>query len=133
MVSGTIGTSMRPETFSGPGPGVGPPSAGTSPRLLSLRRARHRVCARQDLTLSGRRHDLRTLNWQWAAGCGADAAPYFRIFNPETQAKRFDPKNEYIGSWIPREGYPKPVVDLKETREAALDAYVTMRRAKRAS
>jgi len=72
-----------------------------------------------------------TLNWQWAAGCGADAAPYFRIFNPQTQAKRFDPQNVYIRKWIPQEGYPKPVVDLKETREAALDAYVTMRRERR--
>ena len=70
-----------------------------------------------------------TLNWQWSAGCGADAAPYFRIFNPQTQAKRFDPENEYIRRWIPAEGYPAPIVDLKKTREAALDAYVTMRRA----
>jgi deoxyribodipyrimidine photo-lyase len=70
-----------------------------------------------------------TLNWQWAAGCGADAAPYFRIFNPETQAERVDPDNRYIDTWVPKQGYPHPVVDLKETREAALDAYVTMRRA----
>jgi deoxyribodipyrimidine photo-lyase len=70
-----------------------------------------------------------TLNWQWAAGCGADAAPYFRIFNPETQAERFDPDNRYIDAWVPKEGCAKPVVDLKQTREAALDAYVTMRRA----
>ena len=70
-----------------------------------------------------------TLNWQWAAGCGADAAPYFRIFNPETQAERFDPDNTYIDAWVPKEGHPNPVVDLRETREAALDAYVTMRRA----
>ena len=70
-----------------------------------------------------------TLNWQWVAGCGADAAPYFRIFNPETQAKRFDPDNSYIEAWIPKGGYPRPVVDLKKTRAAALDAYVTMRRA----
>jgi deoxyribodipyrimidine photo-lyase len=70
-----------------------------------------------------------TLNWQWAAGCGADAAPYFRIFNPETQAKRFDPDKRYIDAWVPKVDYPNPVVDLKETREAALDAYVTMRRA----
>jgi deoxyribodipyrimidine photo-lyase len=72
-----------------------------------------------------------TLNWQWAAGCGADAAPYFRIFNPETQAKRFDPQSVYIRKWIPPDRNLKPVVDLKETREAALDAYVTMRRAHR--
>ena len=70
-----------------------------------------------------------TLNWQWCAGCGADAAPYFRIFNPQLQAKRFDPGNEYIRRWLPADGYPAPVVDLKKTREAALDAYVTMRRA----
>ncbi|MBS0421502.1 MAG: deoxyribodipyrimidine photo-lyase [Proteobacteria bacterium] len=70
-----------------------------------------------------------TLNWQWAAGCGADAAPYFRIFNPETQAKRFDPDGLYIHKWVPSQGQPKPVVDLKKSREAALDAYVTMRRA----
>jgi deoxyribodipyrimidine photo-lyase len=72
-----------------------------------------------------------TLNWQWAAGCGADAAPYFRIFNPDTQAKRFDPENVYIEKWLPKEDYPRPIVDLKESREAALDAYVTMRRAAR--
>ena len=70
-----------------------------------------------------------TLNWQWSAGCGADAAPYFRIFNPQTQAKRFDPKNDYIRKWIPRDGYPRPIGDLTKTRETALDAYVTMRRA----
>jgi deoxyribodipyrimidine photo-lyase len=74
-----------------------------------------------------------TLNWQWSAGCGADAAPYFRIFNAQTQAKRFDPENDYIRKWLPREGYPEPTVDLKKTREAALDAYVTMRRAARAA
>ena len=73
-----------------------------------------------------------TLNWQWASGCGADAAPYFRIFNPATQAKRFDPENTYIHKWVPQDGHPAPVVDLKKTREAALDAYVTMRRAHRA-
>jgi deoxyribodipyrimidine photo-lyase len=70
-----------------------------------------------------------TLNWQWSAGCGADAAPYFRIFNPQIQAKRFDRKNDYIRKWIPRDGYPQPIVDLAKTRAAALDAYVTMRRA----
>ncbi|KAJ8135075.1 hypothetical protein OY671_011712, partial [Metschnikowia pulcherrima] len=69
-----------------------------------------------------------TLNWQWAAGCGADAAPYFRIFNPDTQAKRFDPRGSYIRKWVHAQGHPKPVVDLKQSREAASDAYVTMRR-----
>jgi deoxyribodipyrimidine photo-lyase len=72
-----------------------------------------------------------TLNWQWVSGCGADAAPYFRIFNPELQARRFDPKSEYIHQWVPRQGHPEPVVDLKRTREAALDAYAQMRRAAR--
>jgi deoxyribodipyrimidine photo-lyase len=70
-----------------------------------------------------------TLNWQWVAGCGADAAPYFRIFNPELQARRFDPENAYIQHWVTEREPPPPVVDLKATREAALDAYATMRRA----
>ena len=42
-----------------------------------------------------------TLGWQWVAGCGADAAPYFRIFNPTTQATRFDPQGTYIRGWVP--------------------------------
>src|SRR5207342_257305 len=42
-----------------------------------------------------------TLNWQWVAGCGADAAPYFRIFNPQTQAEKFDPAGDYIRRWVP--------------------------------
>ncbi len=65
-------------------------------------------------------------NWQWAAGSGDDAAPYFRIFNPETQAKKFDPEGIYVRRWIPEygtDGYPEPIVDLKESRRAALDAY----------
>jgi deoxyribodipyrimidine photolyase len=65
----------------------------------------------------------------WNRRYEPDAAPYFRIFNPETQAERFDPDNRYIDAWVPKEGCAKPVVDLKQTREAALDAYVTMRRA----
>jgi deoxyribodipyrimidine photo-lyase len=80
-----------------------------------------------------------TLNWQWVAGCGADPAPYFRIFNPLTQAKRFDPDSAYIGKWIPQlgtgtaepHGYPSPIVDLRGTREEALEAYESMRRATR--
>ncbi|WP_100812800.1 MULTISPECIES: deoxyribodipyrimidine photo-lyase [unclassified Microbacterium] len=70
-------------------------------------------------------------NWQWVAGSGADAAPYFRVFNPELQAKKFDPQGEYIGRWAPeygRGGAPEPIVDLGETRKAALDAYERMRR-----
>lgn len=69
-------------------------------------------------------------NWQWAAGCGDDAAPYFRIFNPETQAKRFDPDNSYISRWIPEYGtddYPAPIVDLRESRAMALAAYESIK------
>ena len=90
-------------------------------------------------------------NWQWVAGCGADAAPYFRIFNPVTQSKKFDPDARYIKKWIPElaklpikyahepwntpvtvqrqvqcligEHYPRPVLDLAETRTRALDLY----------
>ncbi|GAB3941048.1 deoxyribodipyrimidine photo-lyase [Corynebacterium tapiri] len=65
-------------------------------------------------------------NWQWVAGCGDDASPYFRIFNPATQAKRFDPQRRYISRWIKEidsEDYPDPMVDLRESRQAALDAY----------
>lgn len=64
--------------------------------------------------------------WQWAAGSGVDAAPYFRIFNPESQMKKFDPEHKYIKQWIPEFGtkdYPKPIVDHKEARERALRVY----------
>ncbi len=64
--------------------------------------------------------------WQWVAGSGADAAPYFRVFNPELQAKKFDPNGEYIRQNVPEWGtdvYPAPIVDLGETRQAALAAY----------
>jgi len=85
-----------------------------------------------------------TLGWQWVAGCGADAAPYFRVFNPVTQAKKFDPDGAFLRHWLPeladaplvllhepwkdrallkRSGYPAPIVDLVTSREAALDAY----------
>lgn len=90
-------------------------------------------------------------NWQWAAGCGADAAPYFRIFNPIGQGEKFDPDGAYIRHWVPElaevpdkylnkpweapeavlagagvtlsETYPKPLVDHKSARTRALDAY----------
>jgi deoxyribodipyrimidine photo-lyase len=65
-------------------------------------------------------------NWQWVAGSGADASPFFRIFNPETQAAKFDPDGRYVGQWIPELAtaeYPDPVVDLKASRREALDAY----------
>ena len=65
-------------------------------------------------------------NWQWAAGCGCDAAPYFRVFNPEAQAQKFDRQNEYIQRWIPEYGtseYPEPMVDHKTAREKAISVY----------
>jgi deoxyribodipyrimidine photo-lyase len=85
-----------------------------------------------------------TLGWQWIAGCGADAAPYFRVFNPVTQAKKFDPDGRYLRRWLPelasaplellhepwkdgslltRSGYPAPMVDLATSRQEALTAY----------
>ena len=64
-----------------------------------------------------------TLGWQWAAGCGADAAPYFRIFNPTSQAERFDPEQVYVGKWagLGRD-YPEPIVDHAKARTLALEA-----------
>ena len=85
-----------------------------------------------------------TLGWQWVAGCGADAAPYFRVFNPVTQSLKFDPQGSYLRRWLPelaeaptallhepwkdpallkRSGYPTPVVDLGASRAEALAAY----------
>ena len=91
--------------------------------------------------------------WQWVAGCGADAAPYFRIFNPVTQGERFDPDGKYVRRFVPELGrlpdryihapwkapesalsdigfqlgrdYPTPMVDLKESRQLALAAFST--------
>ena len=86
-----------------------------------------------------------TQGWQWSAGSGADAAPYFRIFNPVTQGERFDPNGDYVKRYIPElsslppkiihqpwlaggvRSYPKPIVDLKQSRQQALDAYAHMR------
>jgi deoxyribodipyrimidine photo-lyase len=85
-----------------------------------------------------------TLGWQWVAGCGADAAPYFRVFNPVTQAMKFDSTGIYLRRWLPelagaplallhepwkdpalltRSGYPAPMVDLSTSRLEALAAY----------
>ena len=92
-----------------------------------------------------------SFNWQWCAGCGADAAPYFRIFNPVTQSRKFDPQGGYIKRWLPEltalpqeyihepwrapldaqrhcgviigRDYPKPILDLSETRQRALGLY----------
>lgn len=84
-----------------------------------------------------------SLGWQWAAGCGADAAPYFRIFNPTLQARKFDPDGVYVRRWVPElaglpkrlvhepwtdaaalraSGYPRPIVDHAEARARALAA-----------
>lgn len=65
-------------------------------------------------------------NWQWAAGCGCDAAPYFRVFNPETQQKKFDPEWKYILHWVPEYGtlkYPKPMIDQSVARERVLQIF----------
>ncbi len=65
-------------------------------------------------------------NWQWAAGTGCDAAPYFRVFNPETQLKKFDPDLKYVKKWVPEFGssrYPQPMVDHAQARERALRAF----------
>ncbi len=86
-----------------------------------------------------------SLNWQWVAGCGADAAPYFRIFNPVGQGLRFDPDCEYVRRWVPElrhlggnaahepwkhggaDGYPDPIVDHAEARREALRRYEAIR------
>ena len=95
------------------------------------------------------------MGWQWSAGCGVDAAPYFRIFNPVRQAERFDAQGMYVSTWIPqlkalpnkfihapwqtppeqlkraeidlKKDYCLPVLDLKKTRDRALAAYEAMR------
>lgn len=87
-----------------------------------------------------------TQGWQWTAGSGADAAPYFRIFNPVAQGERFDPLGAYVKRWVPElahlpgeqihqpwtvggvRAYPKPIVDLKRSREEALAAYAAIRK-----
>ncbi len=99
-----------------------------------------------------------TLGWQWVAGSGADAAPYFRIFNPVTQGERFDAAGNYVRTWLPElaklpgqyihkpwlapttvlseanvvlgENYPEPIVDLQQSRQAALQAYQQCRAGK---
>lgn len=65
-------------------------------------------------------------NWQWAAGTGCDAAPYFRIFNPETQQKKFDPKYEYVKRWVEeygKPGYPDKIVDHDFARQRSIAVY----------
>ena len=73
-------------------------------------------------------YDLSANNggWQWAASSGCDAAPYFRVFSPDAQTKRFDSKLEYIRKWVPEFEeltYPKPIVDHKFARERVLNTY----------
>jgi len=68
-------------------------------------------------------------SWQWVAGCGTDAAPYFRIFNPLLQGRKFDPHNHYVRRWVPEltevanSDYPTPLVDHGVARQRALEAY----------
>ena len=65
-------------------------------------------------------------NWQWVAGCGVDAAPYFRIFNPEEQQKKFDKELQFIKKWIPnydKDNYINKIVDHKFARERCLNTY----------
>jgi deoxyribodipyrimidine photo-lyase len=79
-----------------------------------------------------------TLGWQLTAGCGADAAPYFRIFNPASQGEKLDPKGVYVrrprgaleaaGVVLGRD-YPEPIIDHAEARRRALEAYATIKRA----
>ena len=73
-------------------------------------------------------YDLSANNggWQWAAGCGCDAAPYFRVFNPRLQTEKFDPELKYVKKWVPeleQLTYAQPVVDLAASRERCLKEY----------
>src|SRR5690606_4742228 len=64
--------------------------------------------------------------WQWAGGCGTDAQPYFRIFNPYEQARKFDPKGQYIKKWVKEintGNYPDPIIDHKFARERAIATF----------
>ena len=71
-------------------------------------------------------------SWQWVAGSGADAAPYFRVFNPVLQAEKFDPQHDYLHRYLgdyelgELGGYPEPIVDLPATRTRALEAFATL-------
>jgi deoxyribodipyrimidine photo-lyase len=69
-------------------------------------------------------------SWQWVAGCGTDAAPYFRVFNPTLQGKKFDPDGRYVRQWVPGIGstdYPTPIVDHGLARHRALEAYQSVK------
>jgi deoxyribodipyrimidine photo-lyase len=65
-------------------------------------------------------------NWQWAAGTGCDAAPYFRVFNPSEQLRKFDREGSYVRKWIPEYGtkaYTYPMIDHRFARKRALETY----------
>jgi len=65
-------------------------------------------------------------NWQWAAGTGCDAVPYFRVFNPEQQRLRWDPEGLYVRRWVPEwdsSDYPAPMIDHAQARDRALQVY----------
>ncbi|MEJ7674033.1 MAG: FAD-binding domain-containing protein [Chitinophagaceae bacterium] len=73
-------------------------------------------------------YDLASNNggWQWAAGSGCDAAPYFRIFNPYLQTKKFDPELKYVSKWVPEFqefSYPAPIVEHEFARKRCLEVY----------
>ncbi len=70
-----------------------------------------------------------TLGWQWVAGCGCDAAPYYRVFNPLIQAKRFDPEGRYITRWLDVTKLTAPIVDLSASHKAALERYARLSKA----
>jgi len=64
--------------------------------------------------------------WQWAAGSGCDAAPYFRVFNPTAQLEKFDKELRYVRKWVPEYGtsaYPEPIVDHATARKRAIETY----------
>lgn len=103
------------------------------------RGARHFMTHLVDGDLPSNQH-----NWQWTAGSGTDAAPYFRVFNPTRQGEKFDPTGEYVRRWVPElrgvdgarvhslpdgppDGYPEPVVDHAHERRVALDRYGRIR------
>ncbi|MEU5841169.1 deoxyribodipyrimidine photo-lyase [Rhodococcus sp. NPDC047139] len=103
------------------------------------RGARHFMRHLVDGDLASNQH-----NWQWTAGSGTDAAPYFRVFNPTRQGEKFDPTGEYVRRWVPElrsvdgvrvhslpdgppDGYPEPVVDHAHERRVALGRYERIR------
>jgi deoxyribodipyrimidine photo-lyase len=68
-----------------------------------------------------------TMGWQWVAGCGVDAAPYYRIFNPDRQAKQYDPAGKYADRWISERSLEQPLINLQTSRQQALERYQIQR------